>query len=297
MRCLFLGVLIPSAPLLCNSRVFGEVARTLGRGASTPHMGYDKRKIESHKLEIQEILSALNAPDSPHSGSDRVSDCAPQSPSVSSHGTAMTSASKSGRSVIDLVWNVDCNPFFRDPKNPALGRLIKQEFVPDELPSLIEAVFACKDVGDTIRCLPRDDAQTFIDVIDEARHTPSLSRVLSLKSTFTTFFCQALDRPDLSPSARKRCLRPLYRTCGRHALLPRVSRIPICYDRTSIALYRGGYADVWKGEYCGRVVAVNVIRTYSNSDLQEIIGVSCRLCFLPAHPNVDHLLGRGSAKR
>ena len=53
--------------------------------------------------------------------------------------------------------------------------------------------------------------------------------------------------------------------------------IPICYDRTGVALYRGGFADVWKGEHCGRDVAVKVIRTYSNSDLQRIIGVSCLL--------------------
>jgi len=45
------------------------------------------------------------------------------------------------------------------------------------------------------------------------------------------------------------------------------------YDRTSIALYRGGSAEVWKGLYCGRDVAVKVIMTYSNSDLRKIIGV------------------------
>lgn len=86
---------------------------------------------------------------------------------------------------------------------------------------------------------------------------------------------QALDRPDLLPSVRKQCLRPLYKACGRHAFLPRSLQIPICYDRTSDALYNGGYADVWKGEYCGRDVAVKVIRKYSNSDLQKVIGVRC----------------------
>ena len=50
-------------------------------------------------------------------------------------------------------------------------------------------------------------------------------------------------------------------------------KVPICYDRTSDALFRGGYADVWKGECRGRDVAVKVIRTYSTSDLQKIIGV------------------------
>ena len=93
------------------------------------------------------------------------------------------------------------------------------------------------------------------------------------------------------PSTRKKCLKLLYRTCGHYALLPRVLKIPICYDRTGVALYRGGFADVWKGEHCGRDVAVKVIRTYSNSDLQKIIGVGRWLCFLCASlcPNSAHV--------
>ena len=86
---------------------------------------------------------------------------------------------------------------------------------------------------------------------------------------------QALDMPNLSPWAQNQCLRPLYRTCGRHALLPKAMEIPICYDPTGNALYSGGYADVWKGQYRGRDVAVKVIRTFSNSDLAKVIGVSC----------------------
>jgi hypothetical protein len=135
---------------------------------------------------------------------------------------------------------------------PACGRLIRRAFASHELPSLIETIFSSKDESDAIHCLLGDDAQAFIDVIDEA-----------------------LDRPDLSPWIREKCLKSLYRTCGRHALLPRTLEIPICYDRTGVALFRGGFADVWKGEHRGRDVAVKVIRTYSNSDLQKIIGVSC----------------------
>jgi hypothetical protein len=135
---------------------------------------------------------------------------------------------------------------------PACGRLISRGFVPDELPSLIETIFSSKDESDAIRCLLGDDAQDFIDVIDEA-----------------------LDGPDLLPDTRKKCLKSLYRTCGRHALLPRALKIPACYDRTSVASFRGGFADVWKGEHRGQDVAVKVIRTYSNSNLQKIIGVSC----------------------
>jgi hypothetical protein len=46
-------------------------------------------------------------------------------------------------------------------------------------------------------------------------------------------------------------------------------------------LYRGGFADVWKGEHCGRDVAIKVLRIYSNSDLQKIIGVSHRHASCP----------------
>ena len=49
-------------------------------------------------------------------------------------------------------------------------------------------------------------------------------------------------------------------------------KISVLYG--GVASYKGGFADVWKGEHCGRDVAVKVIRTYSNSDLQKIIGVS-----------------------
>ena len=42
-----------------------EIERTLGRWASTPHIMYDKGKVESHMLEVRRILDTLNAPNSP----------------------------------------------------------------------------------------------------------------------------------------------------------------------------------------------------------------------------------------
>ena len=54
-------------------------------------------------------------------------------------------------------------------------------------------------------------------------------------------------------------------------------KIPVWYDRMDRALYRGGFADVWKGKYRDRDVAIKVLRTYSTSDLQKIIGVGYRL--------------------
>lgn len=74
---------------------------------------------------------------------------------------------------------------------------------------------------------------------------------------------------------QNKCLKLLYRTCGHHALLPSTLEVPVCFDQTSNALYRGGYADVWKGRYCAKDVAVKVIRTYSNDDLIKIMKVGC----------------------
>jgi hypothetical protein len=51
----------------------------------------------------------------------------------------------------------------------ACGRLITRAFALHELPSLVEATFSSNDAGDTIRSLVGEDAQTFVDVIDEAR--------------------------------------------------------------------------------------------------------------------------------
>jgi hypothetical protein len=51
----------------------------------------------------------------------------------------------------------------------ACRRLVRREFTPHQLPSLIEVIFSSGDGGEIACTLPGDDAQTFIDVIYEAR--------------------------------------------------------------------------------------------------------------------------------
>ena len=108
---------------------------------------------------------------------------------------------------------------------------------------------------------------------------------------------QALEMPDISSSARAVCVRPLYRICGQYRLLPQRWKVPVCYDRAGIPLFQGGYGDVWKGEYCGRDVAVKVIRTYSTSNLEKIIGVSGWQCPPSEQLTTDDDLCRRSAKK
>ena len=73
-------------------------------------------------------------------------------------------------------------------------------------------------------------------------------------------------------------MRSLYRTCAGHTLLPRSLRIELPDSPTGVPLYCGGFGDVWKREYRGQQVAVKVLRTYVNSDLQKITRVSHRRC-------------------
>ena len=81
--------------------------------------------------------------------------------------------------------------------------------------------------------------------------------------------------PRLSLWARVKCLRRLYKICGRHGILPKAMKIPIRYERSGDPRYRSGNADVWKCEYDGRDVAVKMIRTYTSDCLKKIVGVSC----------------------
>ena len=90
---------------------------------------------------------------------------------------------------------------------------------------------------------------------------------------FSPFIGQALDLPDLQPRLRRKCLHILCRICGRRALLPKSLQIPLSHNRSDIPLYRGGYADVWKGEHQGCDVAVKVLRIYSTSDFGKVTTV------------------------
>ena len=120
------------------------------------------------------------------------------------------------------------------------------------------------------------------------------------RSLITKFLIEsdkALERLDLLPRTRKKCLKSLCKICDHHALLPRALKIPVCHDRTAVALYKGGFADVWKGEHRGQDVAVKVIRTYSNSDLQKIIRVCCRSHSRSMLQYADQVPFRGSAGR
>ena len=61
-------------------------------------------------------------------------------------------------------------PLISYPNNRALQRLVSRDVPQDELPSVIEAIVSDTKATDIVECLQGGDAQTFIDVIDKARH-------------------------------------------------------------------------------------------------------------------------------
>ena len=74
----------------------------------------------------------------------------------------------------------------------------------------------------------------------------------------------------LTLQTHRRCLRYLNEICGRKALIPRSLKIEVDYDRMECPLHHGSFADVWKGQYGDREVAVRVMGVYSTSDWGEI---------------------------
>ena len=45
--------------------------------------------------------------------------------------------------------------------------------------------------------------------------------------------------------------------------------IPLCYDKADPPLWRGSYADLWKGRYYGRDVAAKTLRVHKASNLDR----------------------------
>jgi len=86
--------------------------------------------------------------------------------------------------------------------------------------------------------------------------------------------------------------------CDLQALLPPSLIIRLDYNVTGDPLYCGGLADVWKGQYRGRDVAVKGLTLRSKSDPGQIRRVSCRwclalLCVIDNRPRLAEVLQGG----
>jgi len=154
--------------------------------------------------------------------------------------------------------------------------LINRSSTAPERASLIPAIFSTPDVVEKVRGLDGEDAQTFVDAIDEVSlDSEGQDRPLRL----LCFVNQALD--SLDHATRVKCLRSLYCVCDNHVLLPKSLVIPVSYDRTGVPLVSSSVADVWKGTSHDREVAIKVPRITAVDRSEEIRSVGCRFC--PSH--------------
>jgi hypothetical protein len=71
----------------------------------------------------------------------------------------------------------------------------------------------------------------------------------------------------LAPEIHRRCLFALYRLCSRDALVPKSSEFSLPCNLKDRPLYRGEFADVWKGFHDGKEAAVEVLRVGLSDDL------------------------------
>ena len=83
--------------LTSDFSVICEIERVLRRRASMPGLEYDKSKFGGHKLQIQRILDALNAPTLSLNRDGDAGELGLQSLSLDFRDAAMASASENGR--------------------------------------------------------------------------------------------------------------------------------------------------------------------------------------------------------
>jgi len=88
-------------------------------------------------------------------------------------------------------------------------------------------------------------------------------------------------------------LNSLCKTCSQHLVVPNSMHIPDCSEG-AVEVARGGFANVLKGTYKGRQVAIKVMRVYLTSDLDIILSRFCQEGVAwkhLRHPNILPLLG------
>jgi len=106
--------------------------------------------------------------------------------------------------------------------------------------------------------------------------------VISTCPSSPTFIRQALEIPAIAKNRKlhRRCLKWLCRISGHHCLLPLTHKLTSPLRKENKPICSGGFAEVWKGTYCYRQVAVKVLKVYQTSDIEKIGKV--RYIFLEA---------------
>jgi hypothetical protein len=95
-----------------------------------------------------------------------------------------------------------------------------------------------------------------------------------------------MESPLVSDKLRKKCLRALRKICGSSGTLPNSYIISDGLEKIDeYAFTSGGFADVWRGTYNNKKVAIKAFRIFAARDLVQVKKVSAIFLIWNLFPN------------
>ena len=116
--------------------------------------------------------------------------------------------------------------------------------------------------------LSEEDVRLFIEVIDNVRF---FRTSLGASSSIFCLGVKALRAARLDPELRRVAIGVLRRLCGRVGHLPESYLLSDKFDLSGMPRASGGFADVWKAEFRGKVkIAIKCLRVSDVDDKARI---------------------------
>ncbi|EMD33245.1 hypothetical protein CERSUDRAFT_142885 [Gelatoporia subvermispora B] len=183
------------------------------------------------------------------------------------------------KETLQLLWNKRPVATIDSQNNRNLPNLGSLRLVPSytETFSCLKTVLADPDGPERVISLGNEDAKLFVEYLDKV-----------------------LDVVDVSDPIQVQCLDILRKMCGLNYIVPKSFILPR-HAISSIAARsdsHGSYADVWKGQFEGRQVALKVFRIQADStnaeNITQDLKTFCREAILwkrLRHPNITPFRG------
>jgi len=141
---------------------------------------------------------------------------------------------------------------------------------------LLKTVLYGRNYADFGSSLKGHEALAFIDILDSA-----------------------LENMQPDSDLYRKGLRALRKICGQTRLLPTTHMLADGLEKSGdMPAASGGFADVWRGTYNGRQVAIKALRIYNTDDLQQVKKLFCKEVVVwrrLSHANVLPFLGVSTA--
>ena len=121
--------------------------------------------------------------------------------------------------------------------------------------------------------------------------TEYLLEITSIANSHSYILGKVLDLPDLNDAERNRGTVALSKLCSRYGALPESCKLTDHLEKTSeLAHASGGLADVYRGRYGNRTVAIKALRMCETDDHKKMQTVRIDgILHLRLHNNIQLL--------